>query len=589
MSFRFVGQVVLFALGALLLLHPVTTLAQDTTGISMLRSEVGSANVNGSGVIVGQGEASNGMNYVPDVSLSDFDGKTFWDGTGASNGTSTNHSTNIAKVFYGLNSGFARGVDDITNYDADDWINNVVNYASGGDPRPSENNDPSGSNPDPMTLEVINHSWIAQEDPMVPDAVWTDILERVDFMVNRDNCTICAGTDNSGTTSPLLAPAYNAIIVGKTTGQATGPTTFYGAGRYKPEIVAPKGTTSAATALTSGCAAILKQNSRGTNAEQNEVIKALLLAGATKEEFPDWDRTTTRPYDEVFGCGEVNIYNSYYILQGGEFDGADSRPETPSGFFGWDYSPSVNNEKFYAFNADQGIEKASFLLTWNVDINDLNGSPSVFFPQAVLANMDLELYDSSGNIVDSSVSTEYNIEHIYVENLPADVYTLRVVSNSDHDYGFAWRIHGLELFAPTEFTTSGVILRGDLTDLVDSDNQKIVPATGSESLVFDVKSVVPGGSFSQLTFTLESSVRSALPVTQEVFLFDYDLDDYVLFDTRDAQTLGDDVVVAEPTGGLTRFVQPGTHCVEARIVFTKQGLARGVQAFIDQAVWHVKR
>ncbi len=555
----------------------------------MLRSEVGLENVNGSGVIVGQAEASNGLNYVPDVSLPDFAGKTFWDGSGASNGTSTGHSTSMAKTFYGSLTGYARGADDITNYDADDWINNVVNYATGGDPRPSENNDPSGSNPEPQPLEVINHSWIARADPMVPNSVWTNILQRVDFMANRDNCTICAGTDNGGTTPPLLAPAYNAIIVGKSAGQATGPTTFYGSGRYKPEIVAPTGTTSSATAVTSGCAAILKQNSRGTNAEQNEVIKALLLAGATKEEFPDWDRTTTRPYDEVFGCGEINIYNSYYMLRGGEYDGSDSQPGTPAGFYGWDYSPSINAEKFYTFHAGQGIEKASIVLTWNVDINDLNSSPNVFVPQTILANMDLELYDSSGNLVDSSVSTEYNIEHIYLENLPADDYTLRVVSDLDHDFGLAWRIQGLELFAPTEFSTQGVILAGDLSDLFESDNQKIVPATGADSLVFDVKSTVPGGALSEMNFTFESSVRSAIPVTQEIYLFDYDLDDYVLFDTRDARVLGDEVVVIEPTGDLTRFVQPGTLCVEARIVYSKQGLARGIQAFIDQAVWNVMK
>ena len=437
----------ILALGILLVICPVVTLAQTGPALSLLRSEVGVEQVNGSGVIIGQCEASSGRNYMPDQSLPDFAGKTFWDGTGDSNGNSTNHATNIAKLFYGSITGFARGADDITCYDADDWINRVTNYATGGDPLPCENNDPGGSNPNPQTLEVVNHSWVAREDPQVPDSVWTNVLQRLDFMVNRDNSVICAGTDNGGTTPPLLAPAYNAIIVGKTGGQATGPTTFYGSGRYKPEIVARDNSTSDATALTSGSAAILKQNSRGTNAEQCEVIKALLLAGATKDAFPDWDRTSTRPYDEVFGCGELNIYHSYYMLKGGEYDGSDSQPGTPTGFYGWDYSPSINTEKFYTFRAGHGIEKASIVLTWNIDINDLNPSPSVFIPQTILANMDLELYDSSGNLVDSSVSTQYNIEHIYLENLPADDYTLRVVSDLDHDFGLAWRMQGLELFA----------------------------------------------------------------------------------------------------------------------------------------------
>ena len=67
----------------------------------------------------------------------------------------------------------------------------------------------------------------------------------------------------------------------------------------------------------------------GTDGARSEVIKAMLMAGATKGEFANWidpttglvnpwNRTQTRPLDDVFGAGELNVYNSYLIGIGGK-------------------------------------------------------------------------------------------------------------------------------------------------------------------------------------------------------------------------------------------------------------------------------
>jgi hypothetical protein len=62
-----------------------------------------------------------------------------------------------------------------------------------------------------------------------------------------------------------------------------------------------------------------------------------------------------------------------------------------------------------------------------------------------LANLDLELYDSTGtfmgSLLDSSLSTLYNYEHIYLQDLAAGNYTFKVSGDSAVDYGFSWRIH----------------------------------------------------------------------------------------------------------------------------------------------------
>ena len=42
-------------------------------------------------------------------------------------------------------------------------------------------------------------------------------------------------------------------------------------------------------------------------------IKSHPLAGADKAISADWDQTPTRPIDEVYGAGELDIYESYFI------------------------------------------------------------------------------------------------------------------------------------------------------------------------------------------------------------------------------------------------------------------------------------
>ncbi len=142
--------------------------------------------------------------------------------------------------------------------------------------------------------------------------------------------------------------------------------------------------------------------------------------------------------------------------------------------------------------------------------------------------------------------------------------------------------------APESFETSGVVIRGGLAELLTSDNQKLVVATGATSQTIDVNAISPNESPTQFSFTVESSVRSAKPVEQKIFVFNYDLDDYELVDTRPARVLGDEVVTIQLTGDLSRFVQPATGCIESRVMFTKAGLARGVQAFIDQVKWTIE-
>ncbi len=417
---------------------PGTTVAdwKDDIGWTQLKAEIGASLEDGTGVNVAQIEASNGTNYMPDPSFFEFASpdKTFIDGTGA-NTSYSGHARSVGQAFYGNQTSITPGINNITNYDADDWIGNVIGFNTGADPE-SQN------------FKVQNHSYIGN-GLSVDDA--TDILQRVDFVVNQNDVSIFVGTNNSGSTPQLLVPAYNTISVGRTDGgHATGLTSFYGAGRVKPEIVTPGSAfTSYTTPRAASAAALLHQKGAGTDSVRNESIKAILLAGATKQEFGSWDRTTTRPLDEVFGAGELNIRNSYYIQDAGQFEGSTSEPVSAVGLKGWDYEASFDDSNSLYYNFDVAASaaqiEASFLMTWNIDVIDSNPLATEFDASTTLANFDMEFYDSSGSflgtLLDSSLSTGDNIEHIYLSDLSAGTYTLRITGDTDHDFAFAWRIN----------------------------------------------------------------------------------------------------------------------------------------------------
>jgi hypothetical protein len=297
----------------------------------------------------------------------------------------------------------------------------------------------------------MNHSYIGTSNS---DAVATERNRRMDLVVDRDNLTMVVGVNN-GSANPLpqlFAHSYNTISVGLTSGNHShGLTTINGAGRVKPDIVAPQGTTSAATPLVSSAATLLRHQgalSGNPDATLSEITKAVLMAGATKDEFPNWSQTETQPLDLTFGVGEQNVYNSYQILNGGEVDGAlDVASALNIPAFGWDYGESLAAAQslHYDFEVLSDLAEASILLTWNVQVSDAGGP--LDFDTLDFTNLDLQLYTSLngqlGTLVGQSISTANNVEHLYFQDLGLGSYTLAVsnaAQGSLTDFGLAWRI-----------------------------------------------------------------------------------------------------------------------------------------------------
>lgn len=406
---------------------------KDDIGHTQLAAEVGGGLENGAGVAVSMSEAWVSSSYLPDLTSSQFSGKTLIDGSGLASGTS-GHANGVAGLFFGNTSSIAPGVTNVTLFQADDWIGRVMGFTTGVDPAV-------------QNFKVMNNSWIGNSND---NAAMINILQRVDFMVDRDEVLVISGANNGATSAvpDLMASGYNSLIVGRTDGNHShGFTTINGAGRIRPHIVAPAGTASSATPMVSSAAAILHQHAVGTDATRSETMRSVLMAGATKDEFPSWDRTTTRPLDDRFGAGELNIYNSYMILEGGQFAASATAPTFSVGLSGWDYVSEISESDtlFYNFTIGDNfvLDDLSIALNWNLEVTDLNASPDIFDPTTSLANLEMRFYDSTdsfqSSLLDASLSSVDNFEYLFLNGLTSGTYTLEITSVSGAtDFGLAW-------------------------------------------------------------------------------------------------------------------------------------------------------
>jgi hypothetical protein len=271
-----------------------------------------------------------------------------------------------------------------------------------------------------------------------------EILRRLDYTIERDDFLAVAALNNgSGNSHPaLLGNFYNGISVGLTNGgHSSGTSTVDGTGRVKPEIVSPIFVTSFATPTVGAAAALLIEKARSSaplaDAERSVALKAILLAGATKQQFAGWNRTVTRPLDAHYGAGQLNVFRSYHVLAAGK-QAASSNATVKAR--GWNFAQTAASPQLYFFDIGPGEAAPDFsaLLTWNRTI-------TAAWPLSTssLANLTLKLYAvtgfTAGALIDSSESSLDNIEHIYLPNLAPGRYAMEVTANqAGVNYGLAW-------------------------------------------------------------------------------------------------------------------------------------------------------
>ncbi len=321
----------------------------------------------------------------------------------------------------------------------------------------------------------------------------SNILARLDWVVNRDEYIQVVAMNNGSTNNPLLGSSFNAIAVGLSNGSAahgsfplaTTPSTPYAsASRTRPDLVAPAGATSYATPMVASAAALLvaeghqggntlstdpavtfttnRNGDKIYNAERSEVVKAALMAGASRtaaQLATTYAVNTANGLNNVYGAGQLNIYNSYNIIAAGE---QNSREDLLSGSgeikaVGFDYDPAFgglngsNKTGTYIFKAlTTGSLAAS--LVWNLNVT--GETASGFDTSATLYNLGLALYDmTSSSEVAYAASLVDNTENLWYTGLTANhAYALEVISlqSTDFlwDYGLAWNITATTTHAP---------------------------------------------------------------------------------------------------------------------------------------------
>ncbi len=370
--------------------------------------------------------------YAPDTASSVFAGKSFTFKSGASGVSS--HANRVALNFYG-NASLLTANSTVDLYNASNWLGSgFLNLREGFTAPASE------------ARGVQNHSWISTE---ISDSQAIEAGRRLDFAINRDGFISVMGLSNNASAAVplLLAQSYHGISVGRDDGQhSAGLTTLDGPGRVKPELVAPSTSpddaTSWTTPMVAGAAGVLRAKLASapysqTGANLPRVVKALLLAGATKDTVPNWSNTGSRPLDTRYGAGELNLHHSYLALLAGS---AAASSNTSYGIRGW-AAETVNrsSSKTWYFTIPPGAPGTPFCaaLTWHRSVSSLTWTAS-------LSNLDLRLHQANGFTLGSQIaasqSTIDNVELIHQAALPPGNYALVVQNTSSNNtaIGLAW-------------------------------------------------------------------------------------------------------------------------------------------------------
>lgn len=429
----------------------------------LLTSEYGTSLATGSNVSVTIVESGG----YPDVNDARFiPGKTMTPRTGVVG--STSHATIVGALFFGDESGFSQrsvapGVANIDMYTTA-WSG--AYFLTPGTVGPMVS---------PNLSRVASHAY--------GESTSLNNLSRIDYVVERDDFIQVVGSHavsghGNGFNSISVAPSSGLSGSALDGTQPVSGSTPYVAGRYRPDVTGPRGTTSDSIGATAGVVALLVSRGKTTTSftsymarpgysvesgHTSEVIKAALMAGASRQTSGNLDTVNITDYrtsesnrtsnglDKRFGAGLINVYNSYKIIDAGELNSAQDTPGGMGGGigrYGFDYDPSFGGAGTSNTQADYGFVAGSsgkFIATlaWNLKVVGPTAPYNNFSSDAALYNLDISLIDlTTQSVVQSSASLIDNTENIWADVISGHQYLLRVTASGapfEWDYGLAWR------------------------------------------------------------------------------------------------------------------------------------------------------
>lgn len=104
---------------------------------------------------------------------------------------------------------------------------------------------------------------------------------------------------------------------------------------------------------------------------------------------------------------------------------------------------------------------------------------------------------------------------------------------------------------------------------------------------FELSANVPMEAPSRMTVTLEASVFARTQVSQTVELYDFTAAGWEVVGSQDASRFIDNVMQIDIVGDPSRFVDPSTMTVEARVSFQSTNPRQSFSSNIDRFYWNV--
>lgn len=139
---------------------------------------------------------------------------------------------------------------------------------------------------------------------------------------------------------------------------------------------------------------------------------------------------------------------------------------------------------------------------------------------------------------------------------------------------------------------SGVPSFGALEEILTSDNVDFVarrnPSQIAAVVEVEVDSVSINPSPATFEFTVESSAFYRTPVSQTIRLFNFTTQVFEVVDSRAAPRFSDQVVSIAGAGDLSRFVEPGTGLVRARVSYSSAAIRQSFSVSIDHIFWSIQ-
>ncbi|MEM7453779.1 MAG: PQQ-dependent sugar dehydrogenase [Planctomycetota bacterium] len=185
-----------------------------------------------------------------------------------------------------------------------------------------------------------------------------------------------------------------------------------------------------------------------------------------------------------------------------------------------------------------------------------------------------------GTIRNISSFAEDGAGNLYVLDLAGEIFKLTEISP-------VTIVAGVE----SANVVSGIIAGGSIADLADSDNTDFQVQKNPQQIINRIEMELAGTSHTDdptlLEITLEGSVFSRPDIQQEIELFNYRTSQWAPIDTRQASRFGDQTTVVAAQGDLSRFIEPGTMEVKARIRFVAPTPRASFSANTDQFFWTI--